>query len=102
MSTPNVQPTNDRVIVKQDAAEEKKGSIVLPEDAKRRPHFGMIIATGPGRKRDDGSRVPMTRHVGDRVAYMDFAAQKIEVDDEELLILEENAILAVFLDPPKK
>jgi chaperonin GroES len=90
-----LQPLADRVLVKPIEKEEKtKSGIYLPDTAKEKPQEGEIMAVGPGKMTDDGTRIPMDLKVGDRVIYAKYGGTEIKVDDEELMILRESDILA--------
>jgi chaperonin GroES len=90
-----LQPLADRVLVKPIEKEEKtKSGIYLPDTAKEKPQEGEIIAVGPGKMTDDGTRIPMDLKVGDRVIYAKYGGTEIKVDDVELIILRESDILA--------
>lgn len=92
----NVKPLADRVVIKPHAAEEKtKGGIIIPDTAKERPVVGEIIATGPGRKGDDGKLIPLEVKVGDKVMYGKYSATEITVDGNEYLVMRESDIIAV-------
>ena len=58
----------------------------------------MIIASGPGRKDDDGERIPMDVEDGQRVLYAKYAGTEIKIDGKKLLILKESDILAIVED----
>ena len=90
-----LQPLADRVLVKPIEKEEKtKSGIYLPDTAKEKPQEGEIIAVGPGKMTDDGTRIPMDLKVGDRVIYAKYGGTEIKVDDVELIMLRESDILA--------
>jgi chaperonin GroES len=92
----NLQPLNDRVVVKPKTREETtKGGIVLPDTAKEKPQEGSIIAAGPGRVLEDGTRIPLDVKVGDNVLYAKYAGTEYRLNDEDLLILKEADILAI-------
>ena len=42
----NIQPLADRVLIKPAAAEEKIGSIIVPDTAKEKPLKGEVVAAG--------------------------------------------------------
>ena len=71
-----------------------KGGIFLPDTAKEKPQEGEVVAVGPGRVGDDGSRIPMELSSGDRVIYSKYAGTEYKDGDEEYLILRESDILA--------
>ena len=94
-----LRPLGDRVVVTPTPREEMtKSGIVLPDTAKEKPQEGSIIAVGPGRIRDDGSREPMDVAVGQKVLYGKYAGTEFKVDGDELLIVSQKDILAIVED----
>jgi len=92
-----LKPLGDRVVVKPTPREEMtKSGIVLPDTAKERPQEGTILAAGPGRTLDDGSREAMDVSVGQKILFQKYAGTEFKLDDEELLILSQKDILAVI------
>jgi chaperonin GroES len=90
----NVTPLHDRVLVRRiEEKESVKGGIIIPDTAKEKPQEGEVIAVGAGRV-EKGQRVPMDVKAGDRVLFGKYSGSEIKVDDEELLILKEDEILA--------
>ena len=88
-------PLGERVVVMPIEQEtQTKGGIFLPDTAKEKPQEGEVVAVGPGRVSDDGSRIPMELAKGDRVIYSKFAGTEYKEGDEEYLILRESDILA--------
>jgi chaperonin GroES len=91
-----LRPLADRVVVRPLEREEMtKGGIVLPDTVKEKPQRGTVIATGAGRRDDDGDRIPLDVVVGDQVLFARYGGTEFKLDDEELLILAEKDILAV-------
>jgi chaperonin GroES len=91
-----LRPLGDRVVVRPTPREEMtKSGIVLPDTAKEKPQEGSILAAGPGRLLDDGSREAMDVKVGDKVLYAKYAGTEFKVDGEELLIVSQKDILAI-------
>lgn len=92
-----VTPIDDRVVVQPSAAKDKTDSgIILPESAKEKPLTGTVIAVGPGKLNDDGSRAELTVKKGDTVLYGKYGGTEIELDGEEVKILRESEILGVI------
>jgi chaperonin GroES len=92
-----VKPLDDRVLVKQSAAEERTaGGIVLPDTAKEKPQRGRVIAVGPGKLLDDGKRAAPSVKKGDEVYYGKYSGTEIKIDGEEYVILKESDVLAVI------
>lgn len=92
-----LRPLGDRIVVEPAEQEERTASgIILPETAKEKPQEGKVIAAGPGKLNEDGSRSPMDTSVGDRVLYAKYAGTEVKLDGKKLLILRETDILAVL------
>ena len=92
-----VKPLDDRVLVKQSAAEERtSGGIVLPDTAKEKPQRGKVIATGPGKLLDSGERGQMSVKAGDEVFYGKYAGSDVEIDGTKYVILRESDVLAII------
>jgi chaperonin GroES len=90
-----VRPLDDRVVVEPLEAEEKTaGGILLPDTAKQKPQRGRVIAVGPGKLLDNGSRAAISVSTGDEVLFGRYAGTDIEVDRKEIKILREADILA--------
>ena len=91
-----LQPLNDRVLVEPlDAEEKSAGCIILPETAQEKPRQGKVVAVGPGRLLEDGSRQEMSVKVDDVIVYTEYGGTEIKVDGEEYLLVDEHSILAV-------
>ena len=95
-SATKLRPLGDRVVVKPTPREEMtKSGIVLPDTAKEKPQEGEIIAVGPGRFLDDGTREQMDVKKGQKVLYAKYAGTEFKLDGEDLLIVSQKDILAV-------
>jgi chaperonin GroES len=93
----NIQPLQDRVLVKPlEQQEVKKGSIIIPDTAKEKPQEGQIMAAGPGRISDEGKKIDMGIKVGDKVLYGKYSGTEVSVEGGEFLIMRESDILAVL------
>jgi chaperonin GroES len=90
-----VRPLEDRVVIEQIEAEEKTaGGIVLPDTAKEKPQRGKVLAVGPGKLLDNGSRAEIHLKEGDEVLFGKYSGTDIKVDGHEIKILRESDILA--------
>ena len=93
--TRTFQPLGDRIVIKPIEQEEvSKGGLLLPDTARERPQEGKVVAAGPGRLTDEGSRLPMELMVGDKVLYAKYAGTEITEEEEDYLVLRESDILA--------
>ena len=98
MAKLNLRPLDDRVVVEPTEAEETTaGGIVLPDSAQEKPQRGTVVAVGPGRLLDSGSRGELSVTVGDTVIYGRYGGSDIEVGGQEMKILRESDILAKVL-----
>ncbi len=96
-SATDLKPMGDRVVVRPSEQEGvTKGGIILPDTAQERPQQGEVVAAGPGRVLENGKRVEMEVKPGDIVIYSKYAGTEVEVEDEELLVMGINDILAVI------
>jgi chaperonin GroES len=91
----NLQPLEDRIVVKPSEGEEMTASgLVIPDTAKEKPQEGEVLAVGPGRF-EDGNRVPLDVKVGDKVIYSKYGGTEVKVGGDELLILSARDVLAI-------
>lgn len=92
-----LKPLGDRLVVRPTPRDEMtKSGIVLPDTAKERPQEGTILAAGPGRILDDGSREPMDVSEGQKILFQKYAGTEFKLDEDELLILSQKDVLAVI------
>ena len=93
----NVRPLADRVIVRPiDAAETKKGGIIIPDTAKEKPQEGEVVALGTGKRDDDGKVIPFTVKKGDKVLISKYGGTEIKIDGDNFLIMREDDILGII------
>jgi chaperonin GroES len=89
----NFVPQGDRVLVEVAEAEEKTaGGIIIPDSAKEKPQKGIIVAVGPGKKKDE----PMTVKVGDKVLYGKYSGTEISIEGKEYQIMRQDDLLGYF------
>ncbi|NLA37722.1 MAG: co-chaperone GroES [Actinobacteria bacterium] len=92
----NLQPLEDRIVVRPAQAEATTASgLVIPDTAKEKPQQGEVLAVGEGRFADDGSRIPVEVKVGDKVVYSKYGGTEISHGGEDVLILSSRDILAI-------
>jgi chaperonin GroES len=91
-------PFDERVVVKPMEADQRTaGGIVLPDTAQEKPQQGRVLSVGDGRHLVNGARAQPQVSEGDRVLFQRYAGTSVVVDGQELLILSERDILAVFI-----
>jgi chaperonin GroES len=92
-----LRPLADRLVVEPTEQEEMTvRGIYVPETAKEKPQEGKVIAAGPGRKDDDGKRIPMDVAEGDRVLFARYAGTEVKLETKKYLILKESDVLAIL------
>ena len=90
-----IKPLDDRIVVVRTEPEVKTaGGIFLPENAKEKPQQAKVLAVGPGKLLDDGSRSKPDVAAGDVVLFGKYSGTEITVDGQEIIILRESDILA--------
>ena len=88
----NVQPLEDRILVKPLDPQTKTASgIIIPDTAQEKPQKGTVVAVGNGKKDE-----PMTVSVGDTVLYGKYAGTEFKYDGSDFLIMRESDILAII------
>ena len=94
----NVQPLEDRIVLRPGDAEETTASgLVIPDTAKEKPQQGEVLAVGPGRRSDQtGDIIPVDVKVGDTVVYSKDGGTESTIDGEDLLILNARDVLATM------
>jgi chaperonin GroES len=92
-----LKPLGSRVVVKAIEREEMtKSGLVLPDTAKEKPMEGKVLAVGPGGLDKNGNKTEMILKVGDRVLYQKYAGTEFKLDDDELLVLSQDDVLALI------
>lgn len=92
MSSLNITPLADRVLVEPAPAEEKTASgIIIPDTAKEKPQKGQVVAVGGGKKDE-----PLTVKVGDSVLYGKYSGTELSIEGKDYLIMRESDIYAIL------
>ena len=97
----SLKPLGDRVVVKPSEKEgERKlaSGIIIPETVdKEKLMTGTVVAVGPGRHNDAGSRIPMDVAVGDAVMFKKPWDEPFKLDGETFYVLNESDISLIQL-----
>jgi chaperonin GroES len=92
-----VKPLADRILVRRlEETETSRGGIIIPDTAKEKPQQGEVIAVGPGKLNDDGSRVTPEVSVGDRILMSKYAGTEVKIEGEDFIIMREDDVLGVI------
>ena len=92
-----IRPLHDRVIVKR--VEEEKlsaGGIVIPDSAAEKPIKGEVVAVGNGKILENGEQRKLDLKVGDKVLFGKYSGTEVKVDGQELLVMRDEDVMAVF------
>ena len=93
-----IKPLEDRIVVRPLEAEQVTASgLVIPDTAKEKPQEAEVIAVGPGRVDDKGTRIPVDVTVGDKVLFSKYGGTELKFDGQEYLILSARDVLAVVV-----
>ena len=93
----SIKPLEDRIVVRPVAAEQVTASgLVIPDTAQERPQEAEVIAVGPGRVDDKGTRIPVDVSVGDMVIFSKYGGTELKYNNEEYLVLSARDVLAVI------
>ena len=92
----NIRPANDRILILPSEAEMTYGSIIIPPSAQDRSMQGTVVAVGPGRLREDGTRAEMSVKVGELVLLGGFAGTEIKINEVVHVLVTEADILATI------
>ncbi|MFW5927279.1 MAG: co-chaperone GroES [Wenzhouxiangella sp.] len=92
-----LRPLHDRVIVKRVEEERTTpGGIVIPDSATEKPIRGEVLAVGNGKVLDNGEQRALDVKVGDKVLFGKYSGTEVKIDDEDLLVMREDDIMAVI------
>ncbi len=93
----NMRPLHDRVVIKRTEEERTTASgIVIPDSATEKPSRGEVLAIGNGKITDSGDVKALDVKVGDQVLFGKFSGTEVKIDGEDLLIMREDDIMAIF------
>ena len=91
-----LRPLHDRVIVQREEEERTSpGGIVIPDTATEKPIQGKILAVGNGKILDGGDVRALDVKVGDKILFGKYSGTEVKVEDEDLLVMREEDIMAV-------
>lgn len=94
-----LRPLGDKIVVKAEAHEEiTKGGLVLPDTVKEKPVEGIVVAVGPGRILENGTRLPMDVKVNDKVIYSKYSGTEVKLGEDKYLVISERDVLAVVAE----
>jgi len=94
----NIKPLGDNIVVK--ALEEKEvtaSGIVLPDTVdKEKKAEGEVVAIGPGKLLDNGSRAQMEVMVGQFILFKKWGGDDVKIDNKEYKIISQSDVMAIL------
>ena len=94
-----IRPLHDRVLIRRMEEERTSpGGIVIPDSAAEKPIKGEVIAVGKGKVLENGEIRALDLKAGDKVLFGNYSGTEVKVDDEELLVMKEDDVMAVIED----
>ncbi|HIQ89849.1 TPA: co-chaperone GroES [Candidatus Galligastranaerophilus faecipullorum] len=92
-----IKPLADKIVIKViDDVEKTSGGIFIPDSAKEKPQKGEVIAVGPGKFTDNGTREEMDVKAGDKVLFAKYSGTDVKIDEVEYKILSVKDVLAII------
>lgn len=93
-----IKPLGDHIVVKAKKEEEITASgIMLPDTVdKEKKAEGEIIAIGPGKMLENGTRAQMEVMVGQTVLYKKWGGDEVKIDGVEYKVICQEDVLAVI------
>jgi chaperonin GroES len=94
----NLKPVGDHIVVKPISAEETSASgIIIPDTVeKERAERGEVLAVGPGKTLENGTRSQMDVKPGDKVVFKKYAPDEIKIGKDEYLVIRMDDVMAVI------
>jgi chaperonin GroES len=90
-------PLYDRIVIERIEREPlTPGGLVIPDNAKEKPHEGRVLAVGCGRVLADGELRPLILKVGDRVMFGKYSGAEVQIAGKEVVIMREEEIMLKF------
>ncbi len=90
------KPLRENVLLRRlEAAEEKIGSIIVPDTAKEKPMTAEVVEVGAGKVLKDGDRQAPEVKPGQTVLIGKYSGSEVKLDGEDYIIVREDEILGI-------
>ena len=90
-----VEPLADKIIIEKiDPNEKTDGGIFIPHDMRESTKRAIVVAVGPGRLLDNGTRTQMNVEAGDQILYDSFASA-VKIDGKDYMIMGQGDVLGI-------
>ncbi len=92
-----IRPLHDRVVIKRTEEDTTSaGGIVIPDSATEKPSKGEVVAVGNGKMLENGEVRKLDLKVGDKVLFGKYSGTEVKVEDDDLLVMREDDIMAII------
>jgi len=93
-----LNPTSNHIILKPlDAEKTTASGIIIPDTvSKDKPEQAEVLAVGPGKVLEGGSRQPVEIKVGQKVLFKKYSPDEFEIDNQKYLVISEEDVIAII------
>lgn len=95
MSSLNIRPLHDRVIIERVEERTTASGIVIPETAGDKPQRGKVLAVGAGKYENGVLRKPDVK-VNDHVLFGKYSGTEVKVNGKDVLVMREEDIMGIL------
>jgi chaperonin GroES len=93
----NFTPKHNHVVIEPlEAAQQKQGKFVIPDNGNEISRVGTVLAVGIGTFTIGGECLPMQCKVGEKVYYPAMGGQKITIDGKDYVIMKDTDVLTAI------
>ncbi len=82
-----LRPLGKHILARRDKVEEKTSSGIFLESARKNEDRATVLAVG---------KDVTTLNVGERITFTTFAPNEVEFEEEKLILIQEEDVLAVI------
>lgn len=91
-----IRPLADKLVIKViEETETTSGGIFIPDSAREKPQRGEVLAVGPGKLLENGTREEMGVSVKEVILFTKYGGTDIKIDNVEYKILSIRDVLGV-------
>ncbi len=93
-----IRPLNQNIVVEvKEIPKTTASGIILSGTASTPTHVeGIVLNVGAGRLTSEGTRIPLSVVIGDRIMFNDYSGKKVTHEGKEYIILSEDDVLAII------
>ena len=93
----DIKPTAGHILVEPVEIDKKTASgIYLPDSSEEKTTKGVVLAVGPDKVMENGTKEKSPAKVGDTVIYKSWGGSELKIDGKEYLFAKFEDILAIL------